>query len=442
MVVKMCIEDKYKKAYLELEKLLEEKRRHQTYYAFGYTSNLDLICDFDIEQFNDLLDKYIGDYKNLKLEIAGKIRTIEELLETISYYCVHGIGGEVDIENVELINQVFSYQTAIGGTGVQAAMALANIGCSSIVHLTDDSEEVCNILQNPYVYTVDHQKRLVHTDEVSSIQEQEVHFIIQFKKGDRIKLGNWKKIIPCSNRLILTKVTVNEEVPFHENYFWWIERNAKFVHSNVLSSFNCIQNRIVLEQRLNQVEKHIKRYREQNPEGIVYFEDAHYHSEDIKKMCMDIVYSSVDIVSMNEEELYYTSKMYGVDVDLNDVFSCICAMEMIRNKFAIKKGVVVHTKDYSMYVGSKMNANIENGLIYGNMVATAKAQAGTYGSLKSMEEVLKLDLSQKGIECYEKIQKSEYRERAILVPSKYIDKPRYTIGLGDSFVGGFQLCFG
>ena len=103
----------------------------------------------------------------------------------------------------------------------------------SLIHIY--SKEVCQILRSPSIYAVSQDGRLVHTDEVIQTNEQEIHFIIQFKKGDKICLGGQEAVIPCSNRLIITKITVNEFVPFSRPYFEWIERNGMDISSNVLS---------------------------------------------------------------------------------------------------------------------------------------------------------------------------------------------------------------
>ena len=138
---------------------------------------------------------------------------------------------------------------------------------------------------------------------------------------------------------------------------------------------------------------------------------------------------------------YTLKEMYDFDVDTENIISCVQGAKFIRKKFGIHKGVIVHTKDYSMYVGDTLKVDIEKGLMYGNMLATAKAQNGWYGTKEQVKEVLGFELSPKGAENYQKIKESEYQKEVILVPSKYIDKPRYTIGLGDSFVGGVQMCF-
>ena len=88
-----------------------------------------------------------------------------------------------------------------------------------------------------------------------------------------------------------------------------------------------------------------------------------------------------------------------------------------------------------------MKADIERGLIYGNLLATTKANNGWYGTREQIKEVLAFDCSPKGMEHYQTIAKSQYAGKVILVPSKYIDTPKHTIGLGDSFMGGVQICF-
>ena len=174
----------------------------------------------------------------------------------------------------------------------------------------------------------------------------------------------------------------------------------------------------------------------------MFFEDAHYHDREVKELCLEMLYPYVDIVSMNEEELEYTLKMYDLPIDTEDIFSCVGGAEYIREKFGIQKGVIVHTKDYSMYVGEEIEADIEKGLILGNMLATAKAISGWYGTKEQIGEILKLPLSERGMKFKKSIGEKGLMGRVVLVPSRYIDKPKYTIGLGDSFVAGVQICFG
>ena len=438
----MDLRQKYYEAYEALDRTIQARIEKECYPAMGYTSNLDLLCDFNTKRLNELLKENMPEAVLAQMRAASKIQTMQDLLETMVYYCSHGIGGEVDVENVELVKSTFDFKYGMGGTAVQAAMALDSVGCPSIVHLTDDSKEVCDILDTLGVYTVSQGGELVHTDKISQTHEQEPHFIIQFKKDDKICLGEQELVIPCSNRLILTKITVNEYVPFSEAYLKWIEENAGKVSSNVLSSFNALLSPELLKERLDFAKRHLAVYKENNPEGVVFFEDAHFHSIDVKKLCLETVCPSVDILSMNEEELNHTlNDIYHIKVDTEDIISCVEGARSIRSMFGVRKGVIIHTKDYSMYVGDSLKADIERGLIYGNMLATAKANNGWYGTREQIKEVLEFDFSERGMKNYQILKESRYAQEAVLIPSKYIDTPRFTIGLGDSFVGGVQMCF-
>ncbi len=438
----MDLKEKYIEAYNALDEVIQRRVQNEHYPALGYTSNLDLLCEFQTGRLNTLLAEHMKGKRLSEMKPPAKIHTIQELLETVVYYCSRGIGGEVDIENTECLKESFPFQYGIGGTAVQAALALNAVGCPSVVHLTDDSREVCTILNTPFVHTVSQEGQLIHTDKIAQTNEQEPHFIIQFKKGDKICLEGQVIEIPCSNRLILTKITVNEFVPFYKPYFRWVEDHAPKVSSNVLSSFNALLDAEVLKEHLDFVRGHIERYKKNNPKGIVFFEDAHYHDIHVKRLCLESIYSCIDIVSLNEEELSYTlNKMYQFEVDTGDIYSCVKGAKYIRENFKVRKGVIIHTKDYSMYVGDPLDFDIERGLMYGNMMATAKAAKGSYGGHRQIKEILGYELSEKGLKYYQELKNSKYAEESVLVPSKYLDRPKYTIGLGDSFVGGVQICF-
>lgn len=438
----MDLREKYVEAFEALDGIVKNKITERKFCALGYTSNLDFLCDFQVDHLNQLLEEHMKGLDLTKMQAAKEIHTMQDMLETIVYFCSNGIGGEVDVVNTAMVQESFPFTYGMGGTGVQAALALNAIGCPSLVHLTDDSKEVCDLLDTPGVYTVSQDMELVHTDKIVQTQEQEPHYIIQFKKGDVIRLGDQAVEIPCSNRLILTKITVNEFVPFYDPFFRWIEDHAMQVPSNVLSSVNAFQDFDILNERILYMQDHIAKYHAGNPDGIVFFEDAHYHDMSKKKFCLENLYSHIDIISLNEEELSYTlNKMFDFNVNINDIISCIEGAKFLRQTLHIKKGVVIHTKDYSMYVGEKLDADIQKGLMYGNLLATAKATHGSYGTREQVKGVLSYELSEIGVKHYDTVMHSEYADEVVLVPSKYMDRPKYTIGLGDSFIGGVQLCF-
>lgn len=437
----MDVEERYEAAFEKMGNIIERRNAQGKYVALGYTSNLDFVCDFKVEKLNNLLAQYIPDGKISEMKACTQINNMSELLETMVFYCLHGIGGEAGIKDIGLVEEGFDWILGMGGTGTQAAMALSAVGCPSVVHLTDDSKEVCDMLNQQYIYTISNDGEMVHTNQVDHTARQEVHCIIQFKKGDKIRLGQQEAEIPVSNRLILANMTVNVEMPLRKSFFKYVELQAASFTSNVLSSFNEVQDPELLAERLASVKEHLKSYRLTNPTGIVFFEDAHYHNHTTRRLCIEALYPQVDIVSLNEDELKNTFEMYCCGSDVEDIISCIEGIKFIRQKFGIRKGIIVHTKDYAMYVGDCKSIDIEKGLMYGNMLATAKAMNGWYGSREQILETLNLLSSRAGDHKRKIIMESTYKNEVVIVPSKYIDKPNYTIGLGDSFVAGVQMCF-
>ncbi|MDO4522439.1 MAG: ADP-dependent glucokinase/phosphofructokinase [Eubacteriales bacterium] len=437
----MSIEKKYVQIVSELTDIAKKRTREERYTALGFTSNLDLLCDFSTEKLSSLLEQYLPNGKLEEMKAAKLITCIEELLETMVFFCRSGIGGEVDITGTEVMKDTFRWTNGMGGTGVQAAMALQRIGCPSLVHLTDDSGEVCKLLDLPGIYVASSEGKLIGTKAVKQTQEQEVHAIVQFRKGDVIRLGEQEVTIPTSNRLILTKITVNETVPFYKPFFDYIADEGRHVSSYVLSSFNCLQQKKVLADRLQKAKESIMAYHRANPAGVVFFEDAHYHNKEIREMCMNQLYPEVDIVSLNEEELAYTLESYGMELDLEDAESLVRGIEALRKKFSMKKGMIVHTKDFSAYIGERLDTDIEAGLICGNLLATAKAMNGWYGTMEQIEALLQYPLSEKGMAFRKRAAEASWGQDVIIVPTRYVDRPPYTIGLGDSFVAGVQMCF-
>ena len=119
----MDLRQKYQAAYDELESTVRKRAEKRRYPAMGYTSNLDLLCDFKTERLNELLEEHTPKARLDQMKAAEIIRTMQDLLETMVYYCSNGIGGEVDVENVELIKETFDFSYGMGGTAVQAALA-------------------------------------------------------------------------------------------------------------------------------------------------------------------------------------------------------------------------------------------------------------------------------------------------------------------------------
>ena len=149
----------------------------------------------------------------------------------------------------------------------------------------------------------------------------------------------------------------------------------------------------------------------------------------------------VDVLGMNEEELVVHTRECGQDIDKSSFPDILRGLELVQKKHGVK-GIILHTKDYSLYFGNELaGINIEKGLAMGNLMAGTRARTGRYGSRQDCMDSLKDPLSPTGLRFAEELQAMSLAYDVHLVPSRYLEKPKYTIGLGDTFVAGVQMAF-
>ena len=174
---------------------------------------------------------------------------------------------------------------------------------------------------------------------------------------------------------------------------------------------------------------------------MIYFESAHYLRQEVKNIVYKEISHYVDIMGMNEEELLAHTRELGIEIDKDDLKDVLQGLEHLIKRYKVQ-GIIMHTKDYSMYYGSELyGIDLEKALTLGNLLSGTRARIGHYGSLEECRESLKLGLSETGLRFYNELEEMHLDRKVYLVPSRYMEKPVCTIGLGDTFVAGVQFAF-
>ena len=437
----MAYQDNYLKYLESVPAAIEQCERTGNRLALGYTSNLDAIATCDEETLNILIEKYLKEEPSYVEEEA--IQDMSDFVRIISYFAMNGLGGEVDIASeavVDELKQTFNMTYSLGGTCAQSTGALAAMGVPVLTHFTDQAEEVLATVNFKGTESVKDGEKVALT-ECASGELPLLHVIMQFNRGDVLKINGKEYVIPVSNRLIMQFDQVHKLMPVREDFMEYIEENAEKIYAYSISGFNAILDMNIMEERAAQIKQHLVKIKEKNPDVKVYFESAHYISTKIRDYLYSVLAENLDIMGMNEEELVHLTKKMEHPVDKDDLDSIISGLDFILEQYPVK-GIVMHSKDYSLYYGVKQESiDIEKGLTLGNLMSGTKARVGHYGSPDDCRENLKLELSPVGVEFADRLEKMETKHTAALVPSRYMEKPNFTIGLGDTFVAGVQLCF-
>lgn len=409
--------------------------------VLAYASNLDVLVRWNCESFNRFLAEYLKEEPSF--QEGDEIASEEDLARILSYFVIHGLGGEVDITSrkvIDVLTEYFDVEYGLGGTCAQGAAALGSMGIPVLVHITDCSKDVIRQMSGIRIEAVKH-GRAVPVETCVSGEEALCHFIVQFTKDDVISVFGKEYKVRLSNRLIMGYDTVHKVLPVEEEFLAYCEKNAKDICSYDISGFNAITDRKIMQERLERLAVHYRSVKEKNPDCRIYFESAHFINNEIREYTYQTLAEVIDIMGMNEEELVDLTRTRGYAVDKDSLDSILKGLEELIKVYPVH-GFVVHSKDYALYFGKDMpGTDIEQGLTLGNLVSGTRARTGRYGSVSDCRETLKLELSGTGLAFAKELEGYHLPYKVVLVPSRYMEKPATTIGLGDSFVAGMQICF-
>ncbi len=432
-------QDRYEQCYEQLpadvHACLESGRR----IVFGYTSDLDVAIEWNGETFSEILSAYL---KEEPRHLPGDvIDSMPSFARIVSSYMIHGLGGEIDITDnavCEYLESRFKAARILGGTCAQGATVLTAIGLPVLVHITDKSREVSRLMDGPGVRVVA-REGVVPIMEGASAEPPVRHFILQYPKGIRITANGVIYEVPASNRLIMDFDEIHKYLPLDRHFLDYCETFADGLRVYSVSGFNAILDAGIMEQRTDELAVHYGRVKSRNPDCMIYLEDAHYLRFDLKELLFSKFAGLVDVFGMNDEELVDHAMRLGFRTDREDLSSVLHGLDALLRRYSMR-GIVLHTKDYSLFYGSELEGvDVAKGLTLGNILAGTRARTGRYGSYEDCGETLRLPLSPRGIAFSEQLARMKTGKCVHLVPSLYMDRPTYTIGLGDTFMGGFLI---
>lgn len=404
----------------------------------GYTSNLDLVLRWDAEKYDDLLRQTL--FRQPDRGEGESISSAEDFFRISAYYMIRGLGGNFDLASEEIcafLRRHFQADSGIGGTAAQAAAALAKIGCPSLLHLTDESRELCALFAADRVSVIRGGKK-IGIEELDSEQSPICHFILQFRKGDRIHVLGREYTIPASNRLIFFYDRLHKEVLPKREFLAYFEEEAEAPSSYLLSGFDAVCDPQIAKKTAELLTVHIERFKKRFPGVPVYFEGAFYMNPRVKELLLRSLAPYIDLLGMNEEELQADLQREVGGESLEEIRE---ALEAYANRFNIRS-IVLHSAQYSLYYGEERTKfDIKEGLCLGNLLAAARARYGRYAGWEECRSMLRLGFSQKALRLAAEAEAYRGEKSLHLLPSTYIEAPSCTIGLGDSFTAGMQICF-
>jgi len=436
--------DRYEYYLDRLPEIAAYAKEKNTAPLFGFSSNFDIVLHWDAEAYNRILAEYLKEAPSAKE--GDTIDDLSDFARISAAYIVKGLGGNFDITDVAVcrfLRSAFSEEPALGGTGAQGAAALGALGIPVSMHLTDDCAEVCRMLDHEDTTVIRGGKK-VRVGTAASDADPVYHIILQFHKGDIVRFNGEEHVIPSSNRLILFYDKVHKILPIKDPVLTYWEETDEKPSSLLMSGFDAIVDTGIIRERIGRLEEFLKKLKARSPETVVYLEGAFYMNSEVKDLIFRKLGPYADIAGMNEEELEAELLKMGEQADLSDLEGILAGLRVML-AYCGSRGVLLHTKDYSMFYGKKPEGvDIEAGLTIGNLMAGTRARVGRYGTPEDLKESLGMaKLSERGLEILRQqtAREDDAGRTLVIVPSRLLERPKYTIGLGDTFVAGVHTCF-
>jgi ADP-dependent phosphofructokinase/glucokinase len=382
--------------------------------GFGDNTDYELIWDTDaiklaIKEFN---------ISNAEIKLKTIVDNERDLLIGMLYFLKNNIGGECSVYNTQVLKKFasrFKYNITIGGTGPRAAIAMKTLGYDSFLHLVVMNEDLEKLIPSSIKY-------ICSNEDIN----YDIHLIFQYPKAVSIHVNDISINTTRENRIIIGNNDVNSIMKLSQEYF---DKYVNISKVLMISGFNTMTDIPLLRSQLEFIAKNIKQLKDIK----IYYEDACFMSEEANQLCKEMLFKYVDIFSFNEDELI---NYCGRNINLLDEKDVLRGIEELYKKFHVDT-LVVHSKYWAIAYGDK-TPSYKSCLKGGITMATTRFRFGD--NFNNKEQYFETEILEDGeIETqFANKFNSLTKDKSICIPSVKVEETDVTtVGLGDSFVGGF-----
>jgi ADP-specific Phosphofructokinase/Glucokinase conserved region len=375
--------------------------------------------DYQLRLSSATLEQLVAEYKisDSELEVSVAVTDERNLIISVLAHMKHGAGGEHYAASLDTLRGFagrFPKRISLGGTSIRAGLAMSKLGVPCMLHLVNLNDHVRRLLPPS-------------CDYISSAREDALypHLVLEYDQGTQVKVGEIDVRAPFPNRLIYVNDPANSSLLLSDQ-LGTLLRDADIF---LISGFNTVRDEDLLEKRLSTLRTHMQQL---PSKAFICYEDAAFHRPDLRSRVRAALLDVIDVYSMNEEEM---QAEVGRSVDLLSAVDVEQALDSLRAIIRART-LVVHTKYWSLAVGESAGEYAE-ALSQGIAVASTRYCYGDEYTDEQYERISGLPVRPKALEFAAVL---EQRMGSVVhcAPgfSLNVAQPT-TVGLGDSFVGGF-----
>ncbi|NJP95525.1 hypothetical protein HCN51_39865 [Nonomuraea sp. FMUSA5-5] len=373
--------------------------------------------DHELKLTAEVLEQLVAEYRIAAAELTSPATVTSErdLVVSILGYVARGGGGEHFVASAPALRAFasrFPYRETLGGTSVRAGIVMSRLGVPSTLHLVSVNDTVRRLLPADCAYVSSGAGDTFHP-----------HLIVQYDQGLRVRAGDIDIAAPFPNRLIYVNDPANAAMLLTGDLGDRLSAADVFL----ISGFNAMRDEAELGDRLATLKEHMRRL---PPTAVTYFEDAAYHEPAFSRRVRDELLDVIDVYGLNEDEL---QSYLGRPVDLLSAEDVARALTEVHELIPVPT-LVLHTKYWAAALGA---GRYEAALDTGTVMAATRYRHGDAFTEEDVERLRRLPRRPESV-AFAAALRSRMGATVDCVPGFALDVQNpTTVGLGDTFVGGF-----
>jgi len=412
-----------------------------------------------------------------------KIATPSDFLSGLISCLKNGRGAEWLIYNLDVFSWLgrnFSQDKLLmGGQAGNTANALANLGAPCVYpHVTQlprIQAEMFSHTDNIKVPVPENGdvRFNIPLEAVRPKDKPMIHWIFEFKQGDRIRLGAQEFRSPIANRFIATWDEANAWMKLDPAFEKGSLKVVRDVDKAMISGYHLLRtaypNGSTFDQHVERTVSLISKWKKVNPNLKIHYEQTFLKEREILRSVIAKVFPHAQAIGTNEDELAnvldvcqyseLASRIRSVS-SASNLYEGACILLRLLNF----SRVIVHTRDFILsLVKSDYRISPEKeqlAVLFGAAVAAARALTGRFADLDAVQGAIRsaeMRLSERGLAEHRDLAErlkvegvnperflmtgiAEMKDHTtVFAVTKIMDDPSSTVGLGDSLVAGILI---
>lgn len=432
----------------------------------AYNANIDALYSITADEVCAMLSS--EDTTEVMEKITnppGLINSMSDFLAGLLLCMKEGTGAEWLIHGPEvfkLLKDQFIHRAKLrmgGNMGIMANV-LSEMGAELVVpNVVNPTPRQLSFFSKKAIYIPGSASC---SKEAKCEDDEPIHFVFDFKKGEHVEYGDIVFTVPRENRFIATYDIMNMSLlvnPYFEDY---AIKHAGEMDGLLISGFHMMLEKYpdgsTFMDKLNKVLGQLQKWGSMNTNMSIHGEFGHFTNKDMALHVFSRLSPFVSSIGMNEDELSMLNSVHEVHAAKileMDVFSILEAAKRSLLASSLRK-MVVHTREYVLHISRQIDLDPGSQLeamSFGVTCAGIFASVGQLhdrNKLGSMSSTLKESdfgraQTERLIETAAAVRSGRgavgtYDDHQVcILPTLLSDDPVSTVGLGDTVTASMFL---